>query len=173
MAGPVTFRRYQATDYGAVAALWTRINRESAPAGMETLLERYIAPKVRSELTQFLETFSDTKRNAFWVVESGREIVGSFGIESRSARETELCRMYLDKAYRGPGIVQRMLHHAQAEARALGLKKMILSAADIHGSALSFYRQSGFRQIRTKAAGKTPLGRAPGGLPRFHLEKPL
>ena len=69
---PVTFRRYQATDYGAVAALWTRINRELAPAGMEELFEQYIATTINGELKQLPEVFSEAKRNAFWVVESAR-----------------------------------------------------------------------------------------------------
>jgi hypothetical protein len=44
---PVVFRRYQATDYGS---LWTRINRELAPVGMEELFEQYIAMTIDGEL---------------------------------------------------------------------------------------------------------------------------
>src|SRR3954449_12794020 len=98
-ANPVTFRRYQATDYDSVASLWTRINRELAPVGMEKLFEQYIAMTIDSELRQLLEVFSGTKRNAFWVVATLNEIVGSFGIESRGVSATELRRMYLDKGY--------------------------------------------------------------------------
>jgi putative acetyltransferase len=119
-AHPVSFRRYQATDYDAVASLWTRINRELAPAGMEELFEQYIAMTIDGELKQLSEVFSEAKRNAFWVVESADGIVGTFGIEGRSLNDTELRRMYLDEAYRGQGVAQRMLDCAQAEARALG-----------------------------------------------------
>src|ERR1700710_2820391 len=103
---PVTFRGYQATDYSSVASLWTRINRELAPAGMEHLFEQYIAMTIDGELRQLLEGFSEAKRNAFWVVESANEIVGSFGIEGRSVNVTELRRMYLNEGYRGSGIAQ-------------------------------------------------------------------
>src|SRR3984893_16586927 len=116
-ADPVTFRRCQAADYDSVASLWTRINRELAPAGMGDLFEQYIAMTIDGELKQLLEVFSEAKRNAFWVVESANEIVGSFGIESRSFNETELRRMYLDEGYRGLGIAQCMLDCAQTEAR--------------------------------------------------------
>ncbi len=170
---PVTFRRYQATDYGAVASLWTRINRELAPAGMEELFERYIATTIDGELRQLPEIFSEARRNAFWVVESERGIVGSFGIESHGAGDTELRRMYLDKAHRGRGIAQRMLDHAQAEARALGFTRMILSTAEIQKSAVIFYRRSGFQQIRTEIAEAMTPKQAGGGLTRFHFEKPL
>ena len=173
MAHPVTFRRYQATDYSSVASLWTRINRELAPAGMEKLFEQYIAMTIDGELKQLLKVFSEAKRNAFWVVESANELVGSFGIQSRSVNDTELRRMYLDEGYRGLGIAQRMLDFAQAEARALGFTKMILSTAQIQKAADRFYRKSGFRQIRTEVAEKMSPKQAGGGLTRFHFEKVL
>jgi len=173
MAHPVTFRRYQATDYSSVASLWTRINRELAPAGMEKLFEQYIAMTIDGELKQLLKVFSEAKRNAFWVVESANELVGSFGIQSRSVNDTELRRMYLDEGYRGLGIAQRMLDFAQAEARALGFTKMILSTAQIQKAADRFYRKSGFRQIRTEVAEKMTAKQAGGGLTRFHFEKVL
>jgi GNAT superfamily N-acetyltransferase len=172
-AHPVTFRRYRATDYSSVASLWTRINRELAPVGMEELFEQYIAMTIDGELKQLLNVFSESKRNAFWLVESANEIVGSFGIESRSVNCTELRRMYLDEGYRGLGIAQRMLDCAQAEARALGFTKMIVSTAEIQKSAVRFYRKSGFRQIRTEIAEKMTPKQAGGGLTRFHFEKVL
>jgi GNAT superfamily N-acetyltransferase len=170
---PATFRRYQATDYDALASLWTRINRELAPAGMEQLFEQYIATTINGELKQLAEVFSEARRNAFWVVESSDSIVGSFGIESHGAATTELRRMYLDKAFRGRGIAQRMLDHAQAEARALGFQTMILSTAEIQRSAVSFYRKSGFQHVRTETAETMTPKQAGGGLTRFHFEKRL
>ncbi len=172
-AHPVAFRRYQATDYDPVASLWTRINRELAPAGMEELFERYIATIIDGELKPLLEVFSEAKCNAFWVVESAGQIIGCVGIESRGAGDTELRRMYLDKAYRGHGIAQRMLDHAQAEARTLGFTKMILSTATIQEAAVEFYRKSGFRHIRTEVAEAMNPKQAGGGLTRFHFEKAL
>jgi hypothetical protein len=43
LAQTATFRRYRTANYDSVAALWTRINRELAPAGIEELFDRYIA----------------------------------------------------------------------------------------------------------------------------------
>lgn len=125
----VTFREYQLADYEAVAALWTRINRELAPVGMVELLEQYIAASIDGELKQLSDVFSEPKRNAFWVVESADNIVGSFGIESRNVIDTELRRMYLDKEYRGSDIARRMLDFAEIRARALAFTRMILSTA--------------------------------------------
>jgi N-acetylglutamate synthase-like GNAT family acetyltransferase len=173
MAHPVTFRRYRISDYDAVAALWTRINRELAPAGMEEMFEQYIATIIDGELKQLTEVFSEKKCNAFWVVESADEIVGCFGIESHGVHHTELRRMYLDESYRGAGLAQRMLDHAQNEARAFGFKKMILSTAEIQRSALGFYRKSGFREVRTETAETMNPKQAGGGLTRFYFEKAL
>lgn len=170
---PVTFRRYQAADYDSVASLWTRINRELAPAGMEKLFEQYILTTIDGELKQLLEVFSEAKRNAFWVVESANEIVGSFGIESHGIDNTELRRMYLDRGSRGSGIAQRMLDCAQAEARALGFTRMMLSTAQIQKAADRFYRKSGFRLIRTEVADQMTAKQAGGGLTRFYFEKVL
>jgi putative acetyltransferase len=173
MAYPATFRRYQATDYSSVASLWTRINRELAPVGMEKLFEQYIAMTIDGELKQLLELFSGAKRNAFWVVENANGIIGSFGIESRGVSDTELRRMYLDEGYRGSGIARRMLDCAEAEARSLGFTKMIVSTARIQKAADRFYRKSGFQQIRTEVAETMTAKQAGGGLTRFHFEKVL
>jgi GNAT superfamily N-acetyltransferase len=167
----VIFRTYQASDYEPVAALWTHINRELAPAGMEEIFEGYIAATIEGELKQLSHIFAEAKRNAFWVVEVAHGIVGSFGIESRTESDTELRRMYLDRGYRGAGIAQRMLECAQERARALGFTKMILSTAEIQRGADRFYRKSGFKQIRVEVAETMTTKQAGGGLTRFHFEK--
>ena len=169
----VTFRAYRLADYEAVASLWTRINRELAPIGMEKLMEQYIATSIDGELKQLADVFSEARRNAFWVVESANSIVGSFGIESHNATDTELRRMYLDRGYRGSDIAPRMLDFAQARARALGFTKMILSSAQIQEAAVKFYRKSGFRETRSEVAEVMTTKQAGGGLTRFHFEKAL
>jgi GNAT superfamily N-acetyltransferase len=176
MIGParsVNFRKYRTADLDLVAALWTRINRELAPAGMEELFEQYIAMTLDGELVRLLEVFSEAKRNHFWVVEDHDKIVGSFGIESCSAGDTELRRMYLDKDYRGLGIAQRMLDCAEATARQLGFTKMVVSTARIQKAADRFYRKNGFHLIRTEVASIMTAKQAGGGLTRFHFEKAL
>ena len=172
-AQPITFRRYQVADFDSVASLWTQINRELAPIGMEAMFEQYIAAIIDGELKQLLDVFSETKRNAFWVVECSNRIVGSFGIESRSAGDTELRRMYLDRDYRGRGIAQRMLDYAQTQARALGFSKLLVSTAEIQKAADKFYRRNGFLLLRTEVAETMTAKQAGGGLTRFHFEKVL
>lgn len=107
----VHLRPYLAADFGAVADLWTRVNRELAPAGMETLFEQYILITIEGELSRLQDVFSQSRRNAFWVVEladESRRILGTFGIECHSGDTTELRRMYLDVGWRGRGLAERM-----------------------------------------------------------------
>ena len=168
-----TIRAYENGDYEAVVALFSRINRELAPVNMREPFERYIATAVSGELRKLQDVFSEAKRNAFWVVEIDGQIVGMFGIESRSDDSTELRRMYLDRSYRGRGIAQLMLQCAEAHARDLGFSKLILSTAEVQEAAIAFYRKSGYQFVRTELADTMSTKTVGGGLTRFHFEKAL
>jgi putative acetyltransferase len=170
---PVTIRAYDRADYAQVEALFIRINRELAPPDMREQFEDYISTAISGELKQLPDIFSATKRNAFWVVESERQIVGMFGLESRSPERTELRRMYLDRGYRGSGIAQRMLRIAQARARELGFATMILSTAEVQKAAIAFYHKTGYRLVRTEVVHATSTKTVGGGLTRYHFEKTL
>ena len=171
------FRPYLASDFEAVAALWTRVNRELAPAGMEALFEQYIATTIEAELSHLLDIFSLARRNAFWVVESttdgSRRIVGTFGIECHNSDTTELRRMYIDAEWRGRGLAQRMLRTSEEMARELGFSRMIVSTADVQRAALRFYTKSGFKRVRSEIAEAMTVKQAGGGLLRHYLEKVL
>ena len=172
----VDFRPYVVADFEAVADLWTRVNRELAPAGMETLFEQYIATTIAGELSRLLDIFSQARRNAFWVVEladGSRRIVSTFGIECHSSDTTELRRMYIDAGWRGCGLAQRMLHTAEAMARELGFSRMIVSTADIQRAAFRFYTKSGFQRVRSEIAEAMTVKQAGGGLLRHYFEKAI
>ena len=150
----VDFRPYVVADFEAVADLWTRVNRELAPAGMETLFEQYIATTIAGELSRLLDIFSQARRNAFWVVEladGSRRIVGTFGIESHSSDTTELRRMYIGASRRGCGLAEHMLRTAEATARKLGFSRMIVSTADIQRAAFRFYTKVGSSSSEVKS----------------------
>ena len=170
---PVIIRPYKDTDHSQVVDLFVRINRELAPLEMRARFEQYIQTSINEELSQLCEIFSETKRNAFWVVETGAEIIGMFGIESCSNDSTELRRMYLDRRFRGRGIAQRMLQRAEARARELGFAKMILSTAEVQKAAITFYRKRGYSLVRTEQAESMSTKTVGGGLTRFHFEKVL
>ena len=170
---PVTFRAYVLVDFEPVAELWTRINRELAPSDMRELFERYIETVINGELRHLQDIFSAAKRNAFWVVEADKKIIGTFGIESRSKNSTELRRMYLQKGHRGRGIAQCMLQYAESQARELGFSKMILSTGEMQKAAIAFYGKSGYKLVNTKVADTMSNKTVGAGITRFHFEKLL
>lgn len=172
-APPEAIRAYRQADHEQVAALWARVNRELAPDDRREQFEQYIAGPLADELRRLQDVFSETKRNAFWAVTLGEEIIGTFGIESRSRDTTELRRMYLDRRHRGTGVAQRMLECAESRARELGFSTMILSTAEIQRAALKFYRKQGYRLVKTEVAETMSVRTVGGGLKRFHFEKPL
>jgi GNAT superfamily N-acetyltransferase len=170
---PAITRAYEDTDYAQVVDLFVRINRELAPLEMRERFEQYIQTSINGEISRLHDIFSETKRNAFWVVEKGDEIIGMFGIESRSNESTELRRMYLDRRYRGHGIAQSMLQCAETRARELGFKKLILSTAELQKAAITFYRKCGYRLVRSEHSDTMSTRTVGGGLTRLHFEKAL
>jgi putative acetyltransferase len=170
---PVAIRAYEDADHAQVVDLFIRINRELAPPGMRGLFEHYIQTSIDGEMSRLRDVFSERRRNAFWVVETGGRIIGMFGIESRSDDTTELRRMYLDRRHRGCGIAQHMLACAEMRARELGFTKLILSTAEVQHAAIAFYRKSGYTLVKTERADTMSIKTVGGGLTRFHFEKVL
>jgi GNAT superfamily N-acetyltransferase len=81
--------------------------------------------------------------------------------------------MYIDRAWRGRGLAQRMLRAAEAKARELGFSRMVVSTADIQRAAFRFYTKSGFKLLRSEIAEAMTVKQAGGGLLRHHFEKEL
>jgi putative acetyltransferase len=140
---------------------------------MRERFEQYIQSSIDGEMSVLRDIFSETKRNAFWVVEIDNQIIGMFGIETRGDDRTELRRMYLDRRHRGCGVAQRMLQSAETRARELGFAKLILSTAEVQKAAIAFYRKSGYRLIGRERAETMSAKTVGGGITRFHFEKEL
>jgi GNAT superfamily N-acetyltransferase len=170
---PILIRDYEDADHAQVVALFIRINRELAPAEMRERFEQYILAAISGEMSKLSDTFSQANRSAFWVVETGEEIIGMFGIERRNDETTELRRMYLDRRYRGRGIAQRMLQCAEARAREFGFSKLILSTAEVQKAAIAFYCKSGYGLVRSERADTMSSKTVGGGLIRHHFQKVL
>jgi GNAT superfamily N-acetyltransferase len=170
---PAIIRAYEDADDAQVIDLFIRINRELAPPDMRERFETYIQTSIDGEMSHLRDVFSETRRNAFWVVETDDTIIGMFGIESRGADSTELRRMYLDRRHRGRGLAQRMLQCAETRARELGFAKLILSTAEVQKAAIAFYRKSGYTLVRSERADAMSTKAVGGGLTRFYFEKAL
>ena len=62
-------------------------------------------------------------------------------------RVGELKRMYVAPEVRGQGIGQALLAHLEAEARTLGLARLVLETGTRQVEALALYRRAGFTGI--------------------------
>jgi GNAT superfamily N-acetyltransferase len=87
------------------------------------------------------------KRGAFLVVSCNGEPVGCGAVRLIDAETGELKRMYLAPAVRGKGLAKQLVAALEAEARALGAKRLVLETGIRQHAALALYRGAGFSPI--------------------------
>ena len=90
-----------------------------------------------------------------------------------NSTEIELRRMYLDSEYRGQGLSQKMLDHAERHARQRGFRYMILSTAELQAAAVKLYEKSGYELTKTEIAGAMSTKTIGGNIRRRHYQKRL
>lgn len=86
-------------------------------------------------------------RGAFLVVWMNGVPVGCGAVRSLDPETGELKRMYVAPAARGTGLGRRLVDALQAEARALGLRRLVLETGTRQQAAIALYRATGFEPI--------------------------
>ena len=86
-------------------------------------------------------------RGAFLVVYQGENPVGCGAVRLLDAETAELKRMYVAPTARGRGLGRRLVAALEAEARALGVRRLVLETGVRQAAALALYRATGFRPI--------------------------
>jgi len=86
-------------------------------------------------------------RGAFLVVHWNGEPVGCGALRRLETGTAELKRMYIAPAVRGRGLGRRLLEALEAEARALGVRRLVLETGTRQIAALALYRAAGFSPI--------------------------
>jgi len=164
---------YQPSHADAVRSLFVEINHELAPPGMERAFADYVERALTKEIGDVAGYYDRQGGNGFWVMLLNDSVIGMVGLERQTSEAVELRRMYLNKAFRGRGLADRLLDRAEAEARTLGYHLMVLSTAEIQLGALTFYRRAGFQEVRREAAQEPSHKIVGSGLERFFFEKKL
>jgi ribosomal protein S18 acetylase RimI-like enzyme len=59
----------------------------------------------------------------------------------------EIARFYVDQAWHGRGIAQRLMHAALSQARGMGARTVWLMVYEHNHRALAFYAKEGFREV--------------------------
>jgi GNAT superfamily N-acetyltransferase len=86
-------------------------------------------------------------RGAFLVVYRGEAPVGCGALRLLDAETGELKRMYVSPSERGKGLGRRLVAELEAEARALGIRRLVLETGVRQLAALALYRATGFQPI--------------------------
>jgi N-acetylglutamate synthase-like GNAT family acetyltransferase len=86
-------------------------------------------------------------RGRFLVVHREGAPVGCGALRLLDAETAELKRMYVAPAVRGTGLGRRLVAALEAEARALGVRRLVLETGVRQAAALALYRATGFDPI--------------------------
>ena len=84
---------------------------------------------------------------AFVVALSVAEPVGCIALKGDGSALAEIKRMWIDPAQRGTGLARRLIGHAEAVARELGIATLRLDTNRALTSAISVYRHWGWHEI--------------------------
>ena len=79
------------------------------------------------------------------------DIMGTVGLKPIRDGVCELRKMYLKTSYRGRGHGVRLLKHAIASARGLGMRRIELETARVLEEAIGLYEKFGFKEIEHDA----------------------
>jgi putative acetyltransferase len=86
-------------------------------------------------------------RGTFLVVTRAGQPVACGALRLIDAETGELKRMYVAPGLRGAGIGRRLVAAIEAEARALGARRLVLETGTKQLAALALYERTGFRPI--------------------------
>ena len=86
-------------------------------------------------------------RGAFLVAYGEGRAVGCGALRLLDAETAELKRMYVSPGVRGRGLGRRLVAALEAEARALGVRRLVLETGVRQAAALALYRATGFHPI--------------------------
>jgi putative acetyltransferase len=84
---------------------------------------------------------------AFLIVSHNGTPVGCGAVRLIDADTGELKRMYMAPSVRGKGLAKQLVAALEAEARALGARRLVLETGIRQHAALALYRATGFRPI--------------------------
>jgi GNAT superfamily N-acetyltransferase len=84
---------------------------------------------------------------AFLVVYQDGTPVGCGALRLLDAATAELKRMYVSPSVRGRGLGRRLVAALEGEARALGVRRLVLETGVRQAAALALYRATGFHPI--------------------------
>ena len=132
-------RAYEPADQAPVRALIASVLSEFGFALTIGGLER--------DLDELAARYQSRANAGFWVAESAGNIVGTVAVRPKAGRTCELKRLYLNPAWRGQGLGQRLYAHAEDFARSAGYAVIWVESSRRFGRAHRLYERNGFTLV--------------------------
>ena len=86
-------------------------------------------------------------RGTFLIVYRAGSPAGCGALRLLDAKTAELKRMYVAPAVRGTGLGRRLVTALEAEARALGVRRLVLETGTAQPEAIALYESAGYTEV--------------------------
>ena len=151
-----TIRQFNTGDAHEAVRLFVE-GQQQFFAGVEQELEAYIQETLQEDLSDIPLHYLKEPGSNFWVAEVEGQVVGTAGVQRRSADVGELRRMSVDINWRRQGIGRCLLGEAESFALQQGYTTMCLSTIIPLKPAISLYEQSGYRETGQGMYGRVTI----------------
>lgn len=131
---------------------------EDFPGVVSVIKSVYIDYNYRMDYNQFDRDLADIPATyqdaggAFWVLDTGTEIVGTIGVIPTDAETCELRRLYLKRVYRGQGWGSRLIQRVIDWADSHGCRRISLWSDILFEPARHLYVKLGFTPTKKTRA---------------------
>jgi putative acetyltransferase len=86
-------------------------------------------------------------RGVFLIISQDGRPVGCGALRLLDPETAELKRMYVSPEVRGQGLGRRLVAELESQARALGVRRLVLETGVLQAAALALYQANGFQPI--------------------------
>lgn len=76
------------------------------------------------------------------------KLIGMGGMIKKSEGEVELCKLHLNKAYKGKGYGKNLVAYIENSANQFGYRKLILHVTKTQKAAIGLYEKLGFAKVK-------------------------
>jgi GNAT superfamily N-acetyltransferase len=83
----------------------------------------------------------------FVVARADGRAIGCGAVRRLDEETSEVKRMYVEPTERGLGVAKQILNRLEADAAALGARRLVLETGVHQAEAIGLYRQAGYRQV--------------------------
>nr|XP_003228730.2 PREDICTED: putative N-acetyltransferase 8B [Anolis carolinensis] len=113
----------------------------------------YVEAALEGDMLDIQRTYLDPTDCHFWVVERGREVVGTVAVlhpedPALQGRALELKRMSVKKGHRGRGLSKALTKAVLRFAQEHGYKEVVLSTTMVQYAAQRLYEGMGFQRVK-------------------------